>query len=134
MVPPLPSQGQRESSLFIPNAIPASHIDMLPITPQWPALIQHQGDAELEYIPHAEAFDTWQRYPISTPAIMIDAAGLAFDLGNGNHLQPRSIVSLEEILSLIRAHAALEGICCTTKLGASDIPSAMALLASLVQE
>lgn len=102
-------------------------------TPQWPALIRHHGDAELEYIPDAEAFHTWQ-HSIPTPATLIDATGQAFELSAKKELLSASKLPLEEILALIRAHAALEGVCCTTKLGAPDIPSAMALLASLVKE
>lgn len=102
-------------------------------TPQWPALIRHHGDAELEYIPDAEAFHAWQ-HVIPTPATLIDVTGQAFELGGKQHLRPTTKLPLEEILELIRAHAALEGICCTTKLGAYDIPSAMALLASLVED
>ena len=96
-------------------------------------MIRHHGDAELEYIPDAEAFRTWQ-HTFPTPATLIDVAGQAFELSAKKDLLSVTQLPLEEILALIRAHAALEGVCCTTKLGAPDIPSAMALLASLVKE
>lgn len=102
-------------------------------TPQWPALIRHHGNAELEYIPDAVAFRAWQPATL-TPATLIDVIGQAFELSARKHLLPTTKLPLEEMLELIRAHAALEGICCTTKLGASNIPSAMALLAGLVKD
>ncbi|MFL9608872.1 DUF4144 family protein [Methylobacillus sp. Pita2] len=99
--------------------------------PAWPALLQHHGDAELEFIPDATAFDRWQTS--STPAKLIDTEGRIFEIDRDKHLRAAGYASLEEILGLIRAHALLEGVCCTPKLGAPDIPSAMTVLSSLVE-
>jgi len=94
-------------------------------------LIQHPGDAELEFIPDAAAFDTWQ--VTSTPATLIDKEGKTYVIGRDKHLIMKGLTSLEEILALIRAHAILEGICCTPKLGAPDIPTALTILSSIVK-
>lgn len=99
--------------------------------PVWPALVQHHGDAELEFIPDAGTFGAWQAG--STSAKLIDAEGKIFDLDRNKRLTAAGSASLAEVLMLIRAHASLEGICCTPKLGAPDIPSAIALLSSLVK-
>ena len=97
----------------------------------WPALIQHTGDVELELLVDAQAFATWQAS--GTQARMIDVSGQVFALGPDKQPVAAGRASLEEILALVRQHALLEGVCCTSKLGAADIPAAFIILASLVQ-
>lgn len=98
----------------------------------WPALIHYPGDAELEYIADDSAWQTWEASPGA--ARLIDSHGIAYAITPDRRLTLLNHMTLEEILILIRAHAAQEGICCTSKIGAISIPAAINLLSSLSVE
>lgn len=107
-------------------------IYMTTSTIHWPALIQHLGDAELALLNDAEAFATW---PVPTTSTrLIDATGQILIPSPDKHLTVHGQATLSEILTLIRQHALLEGVCCTSKLGAASIAEAFAILASLIKD
>lgn len=119
--------------MVTPYCVKTNHpIDMTTSTIHWPALIQYLGDAELALLNDAEAFATW---PVPTTSTrLIDATGQIFIPGPDKHLTADGQATLSEILTLIRHHALLEGVCCTSKLGAASIPEAFAILASLIKD
>ncbi|MCB5191530.1 DUF4144 domain-containing protein [Methylobacillus arboreus] len=95
----------------------------------WPALIQYPGDDELEYLHDQTAWDAWK--PGLSSAKLIDSNGVLYQLAPAKALTEQGKVSLAEVLNLIRAHAAQEGVCCTPKIGAVSISSAIRLLENL---
>ncbi|MCB5186823.1 DUF4144 domain-containing protein [Methylobacillus caricis] len=99
----------------------------------WPAIIHHAGDDELEYIADQQGWNFW--HPSHGKSRLIDTAGRIYTITSHRKLQAEGTsLSLDEILALVRAHAMLEGICCTTKIGAANIHAAITLVASLEQK
>ena len=99
-------------------------------TINWPAIIHHAGDDELDYIADRHSWNTWP--PSHGNARLIDAAGHAYAISSHRQLEPdNTVLSLHEILALVRTHAMLEGVCCTTKIGAANIHDAISLVASM---
>jgi len=101
----------------------------------WPAIICFHGDAELAYVPDQTA---WDQNPhlhgqnFHPKDSLIDAQGNCFAL-NGSadkvHLQPTGTsLGLDEVLQLVRRHAAQDGACCVAKLSAASIAEAIALV------
>ena len=105
----------------------------------WPAILVHEGEPELEYLPDSAS---WQRVAalngagIVNSACLIDSTGRVFMSGAGADgrrvLLPRGDrKSLVEVLGLVKAHAAQAGSCCVAKLYAPSIGDALAIVASL---
>lgn len=102
----------------------------------WPAILCFHGDADLVYVPDQAAWETdphLQGQPYHPEDRLIDSSGNSFVLErNGAKLilQPASItISLDEVLELVRRHAAQDGACCVAKLSAASIAEAIAMVA-----
>ena len=109
------------------------------IEPDWPAIIKHQDDAELSYI-HDQ--DEWVNITkpgdcdIDETDLLLDSSGNTFMLNffanSRIELQRyEEIQSLENILGLVKAHAAQAGSCCVAKLYAPSIKDAFNIVKSL---
>lgn len=107
----------------------------------WPAIIQYAGQAELAYMPDRAAWDgnlhllthAWQ-----AADRLVDSYGAIHALmkaGNITELQPTGkTMKLDELLYLVRAHAAQAGLCCIAKLSAPSIAEAVRLVGTLHED
>lgn len=101
---------------------------------QWPAIIKLGGEDELIYLPdevsllnHAHL----QNLRFQRDDYLYDSTGREFVVDE-KLKDPRPsgrYLSLEEIIQLLRRHAAQDGACCVAKLNARSIADAIALLA-----
>jgi len=101
----------------------------------WPAVIRHGEDPELTYIPDQAA---WLEFSSHENAgeddAVIDSTGHQYRIMNGGsdcRLQTPETIMLNELLGLVKAHAAARGSCCVAKLYAPTIQEAMKIVASL---
>lgn len=102
----------------------------------WPAFIQFHGDDELHFIgsQHAWEQDTQlSQAPFHPDDRLVDAEGRLFSLQRDveGHVSCAPIngrLSLDEVLQLVRRHAAQDGACCVAKLSADSIADAIAML------
>lgn len=108
---------------------------MLPL--RLPAFIKFHGDDELHFIGSQNAWKEDAQL-IQTrfhpDDMLVDANGNQFSLQRelDDHVRCTPIagsLSLEEVLQLVRRHAAQDGACCVAKLSAGSIAEAIALLA-----
>jgi hypothetical protein len=105
----------------------------------WPAIVKHSDDAELIYVgDEAEWNNDAELYSCEYDVTdcLIDAAGNVFSLTNKKNKriipEPNGdSVGLDELLGLIKAHAAQKGSCCVAKLYAPTIAEAFKIVASL---
>lgn len=105
----------------------------------WPGIIKHSDDAELVYVGDQSAWDNeadlhYIKYDESD--CLIDASGNIYTLTKqGNkHVKPEPngvSMSLDEILGIVKAHAAQSGSCCVSKLYAPTIYHAFKIVESL---
>jgi len=109
---------------------------------RWPAILIVEGDPELVYV-HDLA--DWENHPDAYVAsrcdadLLIDSLGKVYELpGQAESkaaLRPTGqIKSLEEILGLVKAHAASSGACCVAKLYAPSIEEAYRIARSVMDE
>ena len=106
---------------------------------RWPAVIKVSDDAELIYIASESAWheDTdLHDFAYEEHDRLIDAAGNLFTLNQRRQgrVHPRPTgrsLALQEVLGLVKAHAALKGSCCVAKLYAPTIEEAFRIVASL---
>jgi hypothetical protein len=108
------------------------------IQPTWPAVISDSMDPELIYVSDASALAGHNHPLINTPGgsgRLIDAGGKVFDLdasGAEILLTPSAQrLELDQVLHLVRAHAARSGACCVAKLWAPTIVDAFQIVESL---
>lgn len=105
----------------------------------WPGIIKHSGDAELIYVSGQAEWDSDADLHASEydeSDYLVDASGKLFSLTarENNHVEPRpsgESIALQEILGLIKAHAAQKGSCCVAKLYAPTIADAFKIIESL---
>lgn len=105
----------------------------------WPAIIKYPGDAELLYVNSQVEWNSdagLHSFNYDETDYLIDSAGNTFALTQrvGNMVQPESLnknMPLDEILGLIKAHAAQTGACCIAKLYAPSISEAFKMVKSL---
>ncbi|MBU3736278.1 MAG: hypothetical protein FGM62_04800 [Methylobacterium sp.] len=106
-------------------------------SPALPACVRFHGDDELHFI---GTQDAWQqdvqlsRGQIHPDDRLIDADGHLYTLERDaeGHLGCRRApgrLSLQEVLQLVRRHAAQDGACCVAKLSAASIAEAISMLA-----
>ena len=104
----------------------------------WPAIIQYASHAELGYVPDQRAWESdphLQRHAWQPADRLIDSRGNMHALRQGTLPQPTShSVALDELLHIIRAHAAQAGLCCTAKLSAPSIAEAVHLVGTLHED
>lgn len=108
----------------------------------WPAILHHTGQDDLSYFENQADWDAQPRQNHLRPADrLIDADGRVWmpdtthnQETNGQRMplkQTGEILPLAHVLYLVRAHAALNGSCCTAKLAASSIFEAIQLVPTL---
>ena len=105
----------------------------------WPGIIKHSGDAELTYVSDQAEWDSdadLHDFEFDEADCFIDSNGKLFNLTKreDNHVKPEASghsMSLDEILALLKAHAAQKGSCCVAKLYAPTIDEAFKIVASL---
>ena len=105
----------------------------------WPCIIKHSDDAELVYI-HDQA--EWNNdadlhyFEYDESDYLVDSLGKIYKLTTrvNKYVIPQhcgASMTLQEILGLIKAHAAVKGSCCVAKLYAPTIIEALKIVASL---
>ncbi|ANG62988.1 hypothetical protein A8C75_11155 [Marinobacterium aestuarii] len=106
----------------------------------FPALVQHQDDAELSFIASPE---DWARCALEAHFYrgvqpgdrLIDSQGRVYWLCCAGAVvkveRSDELLSLPQVLALVRGHAALQNNCCAGKLGARDFSEAIHLVAHL---
>ena len=110
-------------------------------TIHWPAFIQFAGQAELVFVadeavwksdPHLHA------YAYQAADRLVDSRGELYAFGrDGPIALPKPTgqkLMLDELLHLVRAHAAQAGLCCITKLSAPSIAEAVRLVGTLHED
>lgn len=112
---------------------------MKDLEPAWPIIIKHLGEDELTYIhDQAEWKDTItsSTFDLDETDLLIDSSGKTFSIihkeNNDTDLQPgEEIKNLQDILGLVKAHAAQAGSCCVAKLSAPSIEYAFNIVKSI---
>lgn len=105
----------------------------------WPGIIKHAGDPELTYVSSQAEWDNdvgLHGFEYDESDWLIDSSGHVFNLSKAaaESVQPQpsgKSMTLDEILGLIKAHAALKGSCCVAKLYSPTIDEAFKIVASL---
>lgn len=105
----------------------------------WPAIVKYPDEAELLYVNSQTEWDSdadLHTFDYDESDYLIDSLGNTFTLTEkiNNVVQPQSMSdtkSLDEILGLIKAHAAQTGACCVAKLYAPSITDAFTMVKSL---
>ena len=114
-----------------------------PILITWPAILHYLGQAELAYIPSRQAWENEQKshtLQFQTMGRLIDSTGRIFSLRDIANAQvetpasfharpiPAEFVTLQEVIELLRAHAAQSASCCIAKISAPSIAAAIRLV------
>ncbi|MDH5570927.1 MAG: DUF4144 domain-containing protein [Gammaproteobacteria bacterium] len=105
----------------------------------WPALIKHAGDAELVYVNDQSEWDRdadLHHFDYDKADYLIDSRGDIFFFTKTSHTTVSidasiNIKPLDEILGLVKAHAAQMGSCCVAKLYAPTIIDAFKMVQSI---
>jgi len=109
----------------------------------WPAIIKHAGDAELDYIEDGFAWEAdsgLSTFNYDESDCLIDVTGAVYTLVRRDirdRVVPEAsgeIKSLEQVLGLVKAHAAQADSCCVAKLFAPTIADALAMVKALDTE
>lgn len=105
----------------------------------WPGIIKHADDAELIYVSDQSAWDKdadLHFFEYDESDYLVDSNGKIYSLSkrlnNSVIPEPRGEpMTLQDILGLIKAHAAQKGSCCVAKLYAPTIHEAFKIVESL---
>ena len=105
----------------------------------WPGIIKHSGDAELTYVSGQTEWDNdayLHYFEFDESDCLIDSTGNLFNLTKreDNYVKPEpsgKSMPLDELLALIKAHAAQKGSCCVAKIYAPTIDEAFRIVESL---
>lgn len=105
----------------------------------WPGIIKHSDDAELIYVRDQSEWDSdvdLHHFDYAEDDCLIDSSGDMYTLTvrSNNLVKPQAnghSMSLNEILGLVKAHAAQKGSCCVAKLYAPTITDAFKIVESL---
>jgi hypothetical protein len=105
----------------------------------WPAIIKYAGQAELAYVQdqaewNADVHLHGFRYEMTD--VLIDSKGEIYALLNAVNgpVRPEPMgrfARLEEVIEMVRAHAAQMGSCCVSKFYASSIQEAVSAVSAL---
>ena len=104
----------------------------------WPAIIQYAGQAELGYVPDHRGWESdphLQMHAWQPTDRLIDSRGIVHALRQ--EILPEKTthsIALDELLHIVRAHAAQAGLCCTAKLSAPSIAEAVRLVGTLHED
>jgi len=102
----------------------------------WPAILKCSGDDELIYIASEEKWHDEEGLHLARyheTDVLIDSSGAVFSLlsKQGKHINPEFLdkrMSLEDVLELVKAHAAQQASCCVAKLFAPTIHEALTIV------
>lgn len=105
----------------------------------WPGIIKYADDAELVYVSDQSEWDKdtdLHYFENDESDYLIDSSGNIYTLIKRGHgyVKPEAngvSISLNEILGLVKAHAAQKGSCCVSKLYAPTISDAIKIVESL---
>ena len=105
----------------------------------WPCIIKHSDDAELVYVSNQAVWDNdidLHDFEYDESDYLIDSSGRLFSLTARENgcVKPEpcgDAMALQDILGLIKAHAAQKGSCCVAKLYAPTIEEAFKIVASM---
>ena len=108
----------------------------------WPGVIQHADDPELDYLETPEAFEISATSNVSAfdeNTLFIDSKGLVYELHQTDSGATRlrdtgERRTLEQVLGLVKAHAAHAEQCCVAKLWAPTIRDAISIVRSVSEE
>ena len=112
---------------------------MLPYPVSWPAIIKIDGDAELTFIRDQTAWEQnsgHHHFRYRSSDALIDSSGSLYSLTtqvNGYAIpEPSSCtLTLEDVATLVRAHAVQANACCIEKISAPSIKDIIQLVESL---
>lgn len=102
---------------------------------QWPAILKLHGADELIHIQDHEAWISdlhLQATHLTGDDYLIDTSGQRFDLPkarDGKFSASGDRLSLQQVIQLVRMHAAQDGACCVSKLHANSIEEAIGMIA-----
>ena len=105
----------------------------------WPGIIKHSDDAELVYVRDQPGWDSdadLHYFVYDESDYLIDSSGNIYTLTKRSNkcVKPEAngdSISLNEVLGLVKAHAAQKGSCCASKLYAPTISDAFKIVESL---
>ncbi len=106
---------------------------------KWPVIIKHVDDAELVYIHDMSEWhndEDLHAFTYDESDYMLDSCGDIYTLTtrSNNIVMPQATgckMPLQEVLGLIKAHAAHKGSCCVAKLYAPSVNEAFKIVESL---
>ena len=105
----------------------------------WPAIIKHSDDPELIYVRDQTEWENdleLHYFEYDENDYLFDSSGKTYTLEEKEnfYINPEpngDAMSLQEILGLVKAHAAQQGSCCVAKLYAPSIVEAFKIVESL---
>jgi len=105
----------------------------------WPAVLRHANDPELDYFENLEAFEnsiSQNMLGVDADDVFIDSSGKVYVLSRtgAGKVQLRDSgkrETLEEVLALVKAHAAHAEYCCVAKLWVPTIREALSIVHSV---
>lgn len=105
----------------------------------WPGIIKHADEDELTYVSDQSGWDDdadLHHFAYDESDYLVDSSGMIYGLTTrfDNHVKPEprdESMTLQDILGLIKAHAAQKGSCCVAKLYAPTIDDAFKIVESL---
>jgi len=108
----------------------------------WPGVLNHADDPELDYFEDLEAFNKSVKHNIASfdeKDCFIDSRGEVYDL---RYSAPGAVElqdtgerrTLEQVLGLVKAHAAQAEHCCVAKLWAPTIRDAITIVRAVSEE
>jgi len=105
----------------------------------WPAIIKHSGDPELIYVSNQNEWENdvdLHYFEYDETDFLLDSDGKIYTLKEKEsfYINPEpngDSKSLQDILGLVKAHAAQQGSCCVAKLYAPSIVGALKIVESL---
>ena len=87
----------------------------------WPAILIQEGQTELLYL---ESSNDWLEHAqghIEASCRLLDSSGNTYLLNQQSWGLSTLIISLTELIELVRLHASTLGHCCTAKMGADTL-------------
>lgn len=108
----------------------------------WPAIIKHSDDPELIYVSSQTEWENdvdLHNFEYDESDYLLDSSGKTYALEQKEnfYITPEAnggSMSLQEILGLVKAHAAQQGSCCVAKLYAPSIVEAFKIVESLNED
>lgn len=108
----------------------------------WPAIIYVDGDDELTYVASESEWNNhpeWSAAEYDVEDVMIDSTGVVYRIGSMSSGvvqldKTDQKISVTQLVTLVKRHAALNNACCIEKMGFRNIEEGMTIIASLADE